>query len=62
MKKETVIRPILLTMSVGDVKAWPIERVNSLRASINVCGLERNLKFRTKSDRKKGIISVTRVQ
>ena len=54
------IRPNLAKMAVGDVITFPKNRVSVLRTTCANFGLEKDMTFSTRSDKKKGIIIVTR--
>ena len=54
------LRPNLAKMEVGDVITYPLSRVSVLRTSCANLGLELDRTFKTRSDKKKRIVTVTR--
>ena len=60
-KTETDILPVLKAMRVGQTKQWELSRAHTVRSIIYTCSVAENRVFRTKSDRKKSLLLVTRV-
>ena len=59
-KENSPIRPNLAEMTVGDVITFPLSRGSVLRTTCANFGLETRRTFQTRSDKKKGIVIVTR--
>lgn len=60
-KEDSPIRPNLAEMAVGDVITFPKCKVTSLRSTCATLGMERDMTFKTRADKKKGIVIVTRL-
>ena len=55
------IRPTLSGMEVGDQAQFPIEQMKSVRAQASELGVILDRTYKTTTDRKERIISVTRI-
>ena len=60
-KENSPVRPNLMKMAVGDVITFPKSRVTTLRSTCATLGMEQDMVFQTRSDKQKGIITVTRI-
>lgn len=54
------IRPVLTGMNVGDERAFPVEKMKSVRAQASELGVILNRKYTTAVNRAERIIIVTR--
>lgn len=61
MRKGLKIRPQIEAMKVGTTIEFPIERISSVRALASNAGLIFQRTYRTESDARKRVVSVTRV-
>lgn len=56
------IRPLLVKMEVGETKEFPIIRLKSVRTQASELGAMLGRWYTTKTDRKKGVICVLRME
>lgn len=62
MDAKREIRPAVNRMECGDVLVFPLERTNSVRATVALVRLETGRDIRTKINRAENRLEVTRVQ
>jgi hypothetical protein len=63
MAEETLpLRPAITGLKLNEVTEFPIHRMASVKTSCSELSLIYNRKFKTKLDRDKGIIFVTRIK
>lgn len=62
METRQKIAPTLRQMEIGEVVYFPIDRFNSVTTTCSVIGMMIRRKFRTRTDRKKEMVAVMRVQ
>jgi len=55
------IRPVLRQMDLYDKEFFPIERSEQVKVTASNVAIAFNIKFKTKINREKGIIEVTRI-
>ena len=61
-EKKAPIWPRLRDMAVGEDIYFPIQRMNSVKNACSSYGIIYNRKFRTKIDKERQIILVTRIK
>lgn len=56
------IAPLLKKMRIDEGISFPIKKFSSVKNACSNYGLQYDRKFRTKLDRKQGVITVTRIK
>lgn len=63
MDKNNHQKPILAVlrdMSIGDIEAYPLSKISSVRTSCSTFGLQWGKTFSTRVNRQQGLIFITR--
>lgn len=56
------VKPILIGMKIGDSIKFPIEHLTSVRVAASENGLALQRKYTTRTNRREGVIEVSRIQ